>query len=87
MGAGARAESKDAQAVADFFTQAHAVCAKRLGDERRRFAPITRACPFKADFTRWSTTVVAVKARLLAEAAHTTTGDAGGEAEGALAVM
>ncbi len=63
-----RAESKDAQAVADFFTQAHAVLREALGDEGEVFAPQPAPLARKADFTRWSMTAVAVKVRPLAEA-------------------
>lgn len=63
-----RAESKDAQAVADFFTQAHAVLREALADEGEVFAPQPAPLARKADFTRWSMTAVALKVRPLAEA-------------------
>ncbi len=63
-----RAESKDAQAVAGFFAQAHAVLREALADEGEVFAPQPAPLARKADFTRWSMTTVAVKVRPLAEA-------------------
>lgn len=63
-----RAESKDAQAVADFFAQAHAVLREALADEGEVFAPQPAPLARKADFTRWSMTAVGTKVRPLAEA-------------------
>lgn len=64
-----RAEAKDAQAVSDFFTRAHAVLRETLGaKDGEVFAPQPAPLARKADFTRWTMTAIAPKARPLAEA-------------------
>ena len=64
-----RAEAKDPQAVADFFTRAHAVLRKALSHKDGEvFAPQPAPLARKADFTRWTMTAIAPKVRPLAEA-------------------
>jgi primosomal protein N' (replication factor Y) len=64
-----RAEAKDATAVSDFFTRAHAVLRDALGSKDGEvFAPQPAPLARKADFTRWTMTVIAPKVRPLAEA-------------------
>ena len=64
-----RAEAKDAQSVADFFTRAHAVLREALhGKDGEVFAPQPAPLARKADFTRWTMTAIAPKVRPLAEA-------------------
>ncbi len=64
-----RAEAKDPQAVADFFTRAHAVLRKALSSKDGEvFAPQPAPLARKADFTRWTMTAIAPKVRPLAEA-------------------
>ena len=64
-----RAEAKDAHAVAEFFTRAHALLCKALGSKDGEvFAPQPAPLARKADFTRWTMTAIAPKVRPLAEA-------------------
>ena len=64
-----RAEAKDAQAVSDFFTRAHAVLREALTTKDGEvFAPQPAPLARKADFTRWTMTAIAPKVRPLAEA-------------------
>ena len=64
-----RAEAKDSQAVADFFTRAHAVLREALSTKDGEvFAPQPAPLARKADFTRWTMTAIAPKVRPLAEA-------------------
>jgi primosomal protein N' (replication factor Y) len=64
-----RAEAKDAGAVAEFFTRAHAVLREALSTrDGEVFAPQPAPLARKADFTRWTMTAIAPKARPLAEA-------------------
>jgi primosomal protein N' (replication factor Y) (superfamily II helicase) len=64
-----RAEAKDPQAVADFFTRAHAVLREALNEKHGEvFAPQPAPLARKADFTRWTMTAIAPKVRPLAEA-------------------
>ncbi len=64
-----RAEAKDPQAVADFFTRAHAVLREALStNDGEVFAPQPAPLARKADFTRWTMTAIAPKVRPLAEA-------------------
>ncbi len=67
-----RAEAKDAQAVADFFTCAHAVLREALTETHGEvFAPQPAPLARKADFTRWTMTAIAPKVRPLADALAT----------------
>jgi primosomal protein N' (replication factor Y) len=67
-----RAEAKDAQAVADFFTRAHAVLREALTETHGEvFAPQPAPLARKADFTRWTMTAIAPKVRPLADALAT----------------
>lgn len=64
-----RAEAKDPQAVAEFFTRAHAVLREALSTKDGEvFAPQPAPLARKADFTRWTMTAIAPKVRPLAEA-------------------
>ncbi len=64
-----RAEAKDATAVSDFFTRAHAVLREVLSSKDGEvFAPQPAPLARKADFTRWTMTAIAPKVRPLAEA-------------------
>ena len=64
-----RAEAKDPQAVAEFFTRAHAVLREALSSKDGEvFAPQPAPLARKADFTRWTMTAIAPKARPLADA-------------------
>ena len=64
-----RAEAKEPQAVADFFTRAHAVLREALSTKDGEvFAPQPAPLARKADFTRWTMTAIAPKVRPLAEA-------------------
>lgn len=64
-----RAEAKDATAVSDFFTRAHAVLREALTTKDGEvFAPQPAPLARKADFTRWTMTAIAPKVRPLAEA-------------------
>lgn len=64
-----RAEAKDATAVSDFFTRAHAVLRESLtAKDGEVFAPQPAPLARKADFTRWTMTAIAPKVRPLAEA-------------------
>ena len=64
-----RAEAKDAQAVSDFFTRAHAVLREALTTKDGEvFAPQPAPLARKADFTRWTMTAIAPKVRPLADA-------------------
>ena len=64
-----RAEAKDATAVSDFFTRAHAVLRGALtAKDGEVFAPQPAPLARKADFTRWTMTAIAPKVRPLAEA-------------------
>ncbi len=64
-----RAEAKDAAAVSDFFTRAHAVLREALGSKDGEvFVPQPAPLARKADFTRWTMTAIAPKVRPLAEA-------------------
>jgi primosomal protein N' (replication factor Y) (superfamily II helicase) len=64
-----RAEAKDATAVSDFFTRAHAVLREALSTrDGEVFAPQPAPLARKADFTRWTMTAIAPKVRPLAEA-------------------
>lgn len=64
-----RAEAKDAQAVADFFAHAHAALREALADDEGRvFAPQPAPLARKADFTRWTMSVIASKVAPLANA-------------------
>ncbi len=64
-----RAEAKDAQDVADFFVRAHATLRAALANEDGEvFAPQPAPLARKADFTRWTMSVVAPKVAPLANA-------------------
>ncbi len=64
-----RAEAKDAEAVAEFFTRAHAVLREALSTrDSEVFAPQPAPLARKADFTRWTMTAIAPKVRPLADA-------------------
>ena len=64
-----RAEAKDAAAVAEFFTRAHAVLREALSTrDGEVFAPQPAPLARKADFTRWTMTAIAPKVRPLADA-------------------
>ena len=64
-----RAEAKDAEAVAEFFTRAHAVLREALSTrDGEVFAPQPAPLARKADFTRWTMTAIAPKVRPLADA-------------------
>ncbi len=64
-----RAEAKDAEAVNEFFTRAHAVLREALSTrDGEVFAPQPAPLARKADFTRWTMTAIAPKVRPLADA-------------------
>ncbi len=64
-----RGESKDAQSVADFFAIAHRTLREALADDDGEvFAPTPAPLARKADFTRWTMTVMAPKVAPLANA-------------------
>lgn len=64
-----RAEAKDADAVADFFTHAHATLRHALAaDDGEVFAPQPAPLARKADFTRWTMQAIAPKTAPLAKA-------------------
>ncbi len=64
-----RAEAKDADAVAEFFTRAHSVLQEALSTrDGEVFAPQPAPLARKADFTRWTMTAIAPKVRPLADA-------------------
>ena len=64
-----RAEAKDAEAVAEFFTRAHSVLREALSTrDGEVFAPQPAPLARKADFTRWTMTAIAPKVRPLADA-------------------
>jgi primosomal protein N' (replication factor Y) (superfamily II helicase) len=67
-----RGEAKDAQAVADFFAHAHATLRSALAEnEGEVFAPQPAPLARKADFTRWTMSVIAPKVKPLAAAIET----------------
>ena len=64
-----RAEAKDAQAVADFFAHAHKTLRETLAEQDGQvFAPQPAPLARKADFTRWTMSVIAPKVAPLANA-------------------
>lgn len=64
-----RGESKDAQAVAEFFTYAHGILRNALAEsDGEVFAPQPAPLARKADFTRWTMTAIAPKVRPMADA-------------------
>ncbi|TAG06123.1 MAG: primosomal protein N' [Betaproteobacteria bacterium] len=64
-----RGESKDAQAVAEFFTYAHSILRNALAEsDGEVFAPQPAPLARKADFTRWTMTAIAPKVRPMADA-------------------
>jgi primosomal protein N' (replication factor Y) (superfamily II helicase) len=64
-----RGEAKDANAVTEFFKYAHAILRDALAEcDGEVFAPQPAPLARKADFTRWTMTVVAPKVKPLATA-------------------
>jgi primosomal protein N' (replication factor Y) (superfamily II helicase) len=64
-----RGESKDGSAVAEFFTYAHGILRNALAEhDGEVFAPQPAPLARKADFTRWTMSVIAPKVRPLADA-------------------
>jgi primosomal protein N' (replication factor Y) (superfamily II helicase) len=64
-----RGEAKDAESVAEFFKYAHSILREALAEcDGEVFAPQPAPLARKADFTRWTMTVVAPKVKPLATA-------------------